>query len=222
MARRTRSADVGATVRGVLLSPKTGFAGAFRRIDATPEKPSSYLLAGVGGAAAMLLWLKVSGLFGLREGAAGGFRWSIFLPLLVLSGLVAVLARALWSVAAPRVAGPEAASPRTFRAVWSLSSFPQVAVVLVLLPLDLILVGGKAFTAEPIGDSVSTAWAALSTAIALSLSVWSGAVFFRGVEAAGRASLGRSAAIAGLAVASVVVVVAVAGFALVALKGAGG
>jgi hypothetical protein len=170
----------------------------------------------------MLLWLKLAGLVGLREVAADEFGWGVLASALILAAIVGVLAQVAWSFLAPRAGGPDAGSPRSFRAVWALSAFPQVPTLLLLLPLDAILVGGKAFTTDRVGDSVSTAWMALSTAISLSLAVWSAYVFWKGTQAATRASVGKTALVAGLGLASVALVVVTLGGGLVALEGAVG
>lgn len=196
------SADFGATVRGVLLAPATGFVAALRRVESSAEGRSTYVLGALGGASIVVLWLKVSGLFGLREVPASDFSWSVFAAVLVLAALLGVASQVVWSFAASRAGGPDAASPRSFRAVWAFSAFPHLPVLLLLLPLDLVLVGGRAFTTDAIGDSVSTAWVALSTAAAVSLGGWAAYVFVRGTHAATRAGAGRTAAVVALAVAT--------------------
>ncbi|MFN2588945.1 MAG: hypothetical protein ABR613_12630 [Actinomycetota bacterium] len=193
------SADFGATVRGVLLAPATGFVAALRRVEASAEGRSTYALGAVAGASGALLWLKVSGLFGIREVPARDFRWSILVTVLVLAALLGVASQVAWSFAASRAGGPDAASPRSFRAVWALSAFPHVPIVSLLLPLDLAFVGGRAFTTDAIGDSVATAWVALSTAAAVSLAVWAAYVFVRGTHAATRGTPPRTAAVVALA-----------------------
>jgi hypothetical protein len=221
--RATRgSTDFGATVRGVLFSPGTGFVPALARAETSDEGHSTYLLAAAGGAAAMLLWLKVGGLLGWRDVAADEFGWGVLATALILAAIVAVLAQVAWSFLAPRAGGPDAGSPRSFRAVWALAAFPQVPVLLLLLPLDLLLVGGKAFTTGHVGDSVSTAWMALSTAIGLSLGVWSAYVFFQGTHTATRATARTTAGVAGLGVLVVALIVVVLGVGLAALRGAAG
>lgn len=194
------SADFGATVRGVLLAPATGFVAALRRVESSAEGRSTYVLGAIGGASAVVLWLKVSGLFGLREVPASDFSWSIFVAVLFMAALLGVATQVVWSFAASRAGGADAASPRSFRAVWAFSVFPHLPILLLLLPLDLVFVGGRAFTTDAIGDSVSTAWVALSTAAALSLGVWAAYVFVRGTQAATRAGGGRTAAVVALAV----------------------
>ncbi|MDQ3982293.1 MAG: hypothetical protein M3271_06385 [Actinomycetota bacterium] len=211
------STDFGATVRGVLFSPGSGFVPALDRAETSEESRSTFLLAAAGGAAGMLLWLKLGGLVGARDVAADEFGWGLLASALFLAAIVAVLAQVAWSFLAPRAGVPDAGSPRSFRAVWALSAFPQVPVLLLLLPLDLVLVGDKAFTTERVGDSVSTAWMALSTAISLSLAVWSAYVFCKGTHVAARAPGGKTAAVVGMAVACVVLVVVILGGALVAL-----
>jgi hypothetical protein len=214
------SADFGATVRGVLLAPATGFVAALKRAETSSEGRSTYFLGALGGASAALLWLKVSGLFGIREVPARDFSWSILVAVLVLAALVGVASQVVWSFVASRAGGPDAASPRSFRAVWALSSFPHLPALLLLLPLDLAFVGGRVFTTEAIGDSVSTARVALSTAAALSLAIWAAYLFVRGTHAATRSTPRRTAAVVGLAVATTAVLSVLLLTGLVALKDA--
>jgi hypothetical protein len=165
-----------------------------------------------------LLWLKLGGLVGVREVPAAEFGWGVFVSTLLLAAIVAVLAQVVWSFLAPRVAGPDAGSPRSFRAVWALSAFPQLPALLLLLPLDLIIVGGKAFTTDSAGDSVSTAWLALSTALGVSLGAWSAYLFWKGTHAAARASTGRTAAVVAASAGCALLVAAVLVAALVTLR----
>ena len=219
-ARPAASADFGATVRAALLSPATGFVAALKRVEASPEGRSTYVLGALGGASVVLLWLKVSGLFGLREFAARDFSWSIFAVVLALAAVVGVASQVVWSFVAPRAGGPDAASPRSFRAVWALSAFPHLPALLLLLPLDILFVGGRVFTIEAIGDSVSTAWVALSTAASVSLGIWASYMFVRGTHAATRANTRRTAGVIGLAVAVAAALVVLLLVALVAWKNA--
>lgn len=210
------STRFGATVRGVLVSPGSAFVPALKRAETSAEAKSTYVLAALGGAAAMLLWLKVRALVGFRVLAPSEFRWGYFVTGLVMAAVVAVVAQTVWSFVAPRIGGPDSGSPRSFRAVWSLSAFPQVGALLVLLPLDLLIVGREAFTASDGGDSVALAWMALSTALSLSLGVWSAFVFAKGTHAATRATTGRTASVV---VSSLVTALVVAAVLVVALFG---
>ena len=215
-------ADFGATVRGVLLAPGTGFVPALKRAETTTEGMSTYVLGALGGAAAMVLWLKVRGLLGFRKFSVSEFDWGLFAGALVLGAVVAVVAQVLWSFVAPRVGGTDSGSPRSFRAVWALSAFPQLVTLLVLLPLDVLFVGGRAFTTDSGGDSVTAAWIAISTALSLSLAVWSAYVFAKGTHAATRATSRVSAMTALLSLACVVAILAVLFLGLGALSGAAG
>ncbi|MDQ4024731.1 MAG: hypothetical protein M3217_04465 [Actinomycetota bacterium] len=213
-------ADFGATVRDVLLSPATGFVTALRRVEVSAEGASTYVLGALGGASALLLWLKVSGLLGIREFAARDFEWSFFVVSLVLAALVSVAAQVAWSFLAPRAGGPDAGSPRSFRAVWALSGFPLLPALFVLLPLDVLFVGSRAFTTEAVGDSVSTAWVALSTAASVSLGIWAAYVFVRGTHAAARTAPPKTAAVVALGAAVAAAIVFLLRTGLVALKDA--
>lgn len=217
-ARRGGSADSGARVRGVLFSPAAGFAPALRRAESAPERLSTYLLGAAGGASGMLLWLKATGLIGSREVTASGFSWGVFVSALVLGAIVAVFAQAAWGALAPRIDSSDGPTTKGYRAIWALSAWPQVLALVLLLPLDLLLVGREAFTAERIGDSVSMAWAALSTAFALSLAVWSAYVFVKGVQVAIRATPGRTAGVVAAAAGCSAAVLVGVGAALVGLE----
>lgn len=217
-ARSSRgSARLGATVRGVIVSPGTAFVPALKRAETTDEARSTYVLAALGGAAAMLLWLKVRALVGFRALSPSEFDWGFLFVSLILAALVAVAAQVVWSFVAPRAGGTDAGSPRSFRAVWAFSAFPQIAALLVLAPLDLLLVGENAFTASDDGDTVALAWMALSTAFAVSLAVWSAYVFVKGTSAATRATAGRAAAVVAASVVSVIAIVAIVAGALAGL-----
>ncbi|HEX2196296.1 MAG TPA: hypothetical protein VHJ76_05155 [Actinomycetota bacterium] len=218
VSTRQGSARLGATVRGVLVSPASAFVPALKRVEASAEGTSTFVLAALGGAAAMLLWLKVRALVGFRAVAPSDFHWGYFVTSLLFAAIVGVLAQLAWSFAAPRAGGPDAGSPRSFRAVWALSAFPQLPVLLLLLPLDLLFVGDKAFTATDGGDTVALAWMALSTALAVSLAAWSLYVFVRGTHVATRAPAPQSAGVAALSLVSVAVVVAVFAAVLIALR----
>ncbi|HEX2058162.1 MAG TPA: hypothetical protein VHI71_07310 [Actinomycetota bacterium] len=214
----TGSARFGATVRGVLLSPGTEFVPALKRVETSAEGLSTYVLAALGGGAAMLLWLKVRALVGFRALAPSEFTWGYFVTGLVFAALVAVATQVSWSFVAPRVAGPDAGSPRSFRAVWALSAFPQIPALLVLAPLDVLLVGRDAFTASDAADSVALAWMALSTAMSVSLAAWSAFVFVKGTSVATRATAGRTVAVVAASLVGGALVVALVAGALVGLR----
>lgn len=218
VSSRPGSARLGATVRGVLVSPGSAFVPTLRRVEASAEGTSTFVLAALGGAGAMLLWLKVRALVGFRALAPSDFHWGYFVTSLVFAALVAVLAQVAWSFVAPRAGGPDAGSPRSFRAVWALSAFPQLPALLLLLPLDVLLVGEKAFTVTDGGDTVALAWMALSTAVAVSLAAWSLYVFVRGTHVATRAPGVRTASVVALSLVATAVVVGLFAGALVGLR----
>ena len=212
------SARLGATVRSVLVSPGSAFVPALKRVESSAEATSTYVLAAFGGATAMLLWLKVRALASIRPLAPSEFGWGYFVTWLLVAAVTAVAAQVVWSFLAPRLGGPDAGSPRSFRAVWALSAFPQVAALLILMPLDLLLVGREAFTASDTGDSVALAWMALSTALAVSLAVWSLFVFAKGTHVATRATPLRTTGVVVASIAAMGIVFALATLALVALR----
>ena len=212
------SARLGATVRGVLVSPGSAFVPVLKHAETSESTRSTYVLAGLGGAAAMVLWLKVRALVGFRALAPSDFTWGLFVASLVFAAIVAVVAQVAWSFAGPVAGGADAGSPRSFRAVWALSAFPQLPALIVLAPLDVLLVGKDAFTATDGGDSVAMAWMALSTALGVSLAVWSAYVFAKGTHAATRASTGRTAAVVASSVVCVVAIAAALAGVLVGLR----
>ena len=218
VSSRHGSTRLGATVRGVLVSPGSAFVPALKRVEASDEGASTYVLAALGGAAAMLLWLKVRALVGFRALSPADFSWGYFVVALVFAAVVGILAQIVWSFAAPAAGGADSGSPRSFRAVWALSAFPQVPALLLLAPIDLLLVGEGAFTASDGGDSVALAWLALSTAGALSLAVWSAYVFAKGTHVATRATPARTAGVVAASFVAVGAVVALLAGLLVGLR----
>jgi hypothetical protein len=191
--RSQASAQLGLTLRSVLLSPRAGFASVFasaRRREQTGARPAEgvapYVLAALGGMALMILWLKLGSLLSLREVAAADFRWSYLAVAAVAGALVALVTQLIWGyVGAAIVRAFGAHSPaRDLRVAWGASAFPHVIALLVLLPLDLVIVGTDTFTSERLDDPLATGWAALSIAFSASLAVWSAFIFVRGVEVA--------------------------------------
>ena len=198
----------------MLLSPRTGFEAAITAWDRrsrTVESPSEgalpTLLAFAGGAGAMLLWLKVGALLGARDGAAG-FEWSLLLAALAIGGLVYVLAQALWGLAGPRVISAlrGGAPPGLLRLVWAAAAVPM-ALGLLLLPVDLLVVGPEAVTSSVPGETMATAWAALSISLHVAAAVWSLYLLFRGTQVVGRIDAGRTVAaiVAGLALVALLI-----------------
>ena len=177
----------------MLVAPLAGFESAFNvaerraRVGRHPaEGFAPFVVAASGGAALLLMWLKVGGLVGLRTSASSDFRWSYLGTALVLGALMGLIGQGLWGVvgrySAHALGG--AALPRDLRTVWGASSFPQVFALVFLLPLDLIIVGPATFTTDRLMDPLARAWAALSVALAVTFAFWSGWLFIRGVQAA--------------------------------------
>jgi hypothetical protein len=195
VADRSRaSARLGLTLRTVLMSPGRGFEAAFRLADRrertnfdVPEGTTPYVLAGLGGSATMILWLKVGGLAGLRSFAAADFRWGSLAAVLVLGALFGVLGQLLWARLGTAILAvlDGNARRRDLRIAWGLSALPHAVGVVLLVPLDLLVVGPETFTTERLGDPVSTAWAAFSIALAAGLAGWSLYLFVQGIRRAG-------------------------------------
>ena len=211
---RRASARLGLTLRSMLLSPRTGFEAAItawdrrsRTVESPSEGASPTLLAFSGGAGAMLLWLKVGALLGARDGAEG-FEWSLLLAALAIGGLVYVLAQALWGLAGPRVISTLRGSAPSglLRLVWAAAACPM-ALGLLLLPVDLVVVGPEAVTSSGPGETMATAWAALSISLHVAAAVWSLYLLFRGTQVVGRIDAGRAMAaiVAGLALVALLI-----------------
>jgi hypothetical protein len=185
-----------------MIAPRSGFEAAGRaleRRDRTQQRTSlgvsTHVLAALGGAALMLLWLKVGGLLGLRRIPLVEFSWPLLAAALALGAVAAVLGEALWTAAGPiivRALGGRAA-PRDLGLVWSAAAFPQL-LALVLLALDVFVVGPSGFTGGSPTDSLTRASAAVSVALAVSLALWSLFLFVRGIEVMAGLPLVRAAA----------------------------
>lgn len=190
-ARRSRaSAHLGSTLRTILINPRRGFEGALAAIArraTTGQRPEEgfapYVLSAIGGAGAMLLWLKIGTLVGIRRIAATDFRWSYLIVALVGGAVLALAAQGLWGLVGRMLVRDMGSA--TTRFVWGAAAAPQVFVLIPLLPLDLLLVGSETFTATKLTDPLETGWAALSIALSVSVAVWSGYLFYRGVQVAG-------------------------------------
>lgn len=188
------SARLGLTLRSVLLSPHDGFATAFKTAERSAragrrpaEGIAPYVLAGVGGAVAMSLWLKLGAMTGLREVCTNENVGLFIAVALVIGAALGLVAQMVWgAVGPPTIRGLRGETSRgSLRLVWGASAFPQVAALLLLLPLDLLIVGVDTYTTGSLDDPLATAWAAFSIAVGISLGVWSLFLFVRGVEVAG-------------------------------------
>ena len=211
-------AAAGFLLRRLALQPDSGFASLLKRVEARASagvRPAGgvapVVLTAAGGGAAASLWLKVGALTGLREACASGPVAAYIVGSLALGAVLFLAGRSLWGVLGPRaMTGLRApAGARALKTVWGASAIPQVAVLVLILPLDLLIVGTDTFTSRPLDTSLTTAWAAFSIALSLSLSVWSMFLFVRGVKVASGASAGRAVAGLGVAAASVVMLVVV-------------
>jgi Yip1 domain len=199
------SARLGMTLRSLLTNPSRGFESAVKAADRRQQisqRPAEgvapYVLSAIGGAALLLLWLKLGGLVGLRDATTESYR-AAYLALTIATGAaLGLIAQVLWGVAGARVLS-ERASARDMRLIWGAASLPLCVVVLVLLPLDLVIVGPEIFTTERLDDPLATAWAAFSMAVALVLALWASYLFVRGLRIAAddsRPRVGPAAAVA--------------------------
>lgn len=186
------SARVGLILRAVILMPAEGFdaaAKAAERRARAGQRPAEgvtpYVLAAVGGAALLLVWLKLGALVELREAPSQDFRPVYLAIVVVLGGLLGLAGQFAWGWIGPALLGSSGEpARRTMRIVWGLAALPQVIVMAILLPLDIAIVGPQSFTTGGLPDPVSTAWAAASIAISAAAAVWSVWLFFTGLHAA--------------------------------------
>lgn len=222
---------LGLILRSILVSPRVGFESALeasRRRDRIKEKSSEgaapFVLSAVGGATLMLLWLKLGGMADLREVGRDDYAAGLLVASLVAGALIGLGAQWLWSAIGGAVSGLLArrATPRELRLVWGAAAFPQIFSLLLLLPLDLVIVGPAAFTTEPMSDSLSTAWAALSVALAVTIAAWSAFLFVRGVQVATGLGPARTGAAVLTAVVSVALVAGAGSLAAASLAGLSG
>lgn len=213
---RHGSARLGLTLRSVLLAPHDGFAAAFRTAERRARagrKPaegiSPYVLAAIGGAALMSLWLKVGALGGFREVCSSEYVAAFIAVALVLGALLGLVAQSMWAaIGRPLLTAMRGEASRgSLRLVWGASAFPQVVVLVLLLPLDLLIVGTDTYTTGSLDDPLATAWAAFSIAIGISLAVWSLFLFVRGIEVAGGVTFWKAASAAASAALCLVLVV---------------
>ncbi|MGI8775053.1 MAG: hypothetical protein ACR2KQ_08605 [Actinomycetota bacterium] len=223
------SAHLGATLRSVLIAPSAGVHAALRSADrkervgdSPPEGYSPYVLGALGGAAALLLWLKLSVLMGLRTDSAATYRWGFLVGAGIVGALLGLAAQFLWGAVAARWTKSldSGVKAREARLVWGASAFPQVFALVLLLPLDLLVVGSSSFTSARPGDPVASAWAALSIALSLALATWSVLIFVKGIEVISGSKSLRLAGGFVLAVLCLGIVVAGFRFGAIALAGA--
>lgn len=229
-ARSAASAQLGGTLRSILVSPQEGFRAAFARADKRqrhgariPEGAAPFVMGACGGAALMFLWLKVGGLLGLRSMAPSDFRWSYVVVAAVGGALLGFVAQAVWGsigrVVLGRLDAPT--TPARMRIAWGASALPQVFALLVLFPLDVAITGRSLFTGERVTATFPAIWAALSVALSVSLAAWSAYLFWRGLQVGSGASPSHTSIAMGAALGCLVVVVVAFLVAAVGLAGSG-
>jgi hypothetical protein len=189
--RSAASAELGGTLRSIVVSPVKGFPAAYAAIDRRqrlgvrlPEGAAPFVLGACGGAALMLLWLKLGGLLNLRGVSEQDFSWSYVVVAVLGAAALGVLAQSVWGPIGRTVLaklGAATTAPR-MRLAWGVSALPQVFALIVLLPLDVAITGRRLFTAEAIDATFPAIWGALSVALSVSLAAWSGFLFFRGIQ----------------------------------------
>lgn len=216
------SARLGLTLRSVLLSPRDGFTAALKtegrraRIGRRPAQGwTPYVLAFLGGAAVASLWLKVGALAGVREICSPRYVTGHIVFALVLGGLFGLLGQALWGAVGSALATAlhAEAGRGSLRLIWGAAHFPLVVGFLVLLPLDLLIVGRDTFTTSRLADPLSTAWAAFSIAVGISLAVWSLFLAVKGVEVASSVNAWKAIGMVAAGLVCLVALVTIAGVA---------
>jgi hypothetical protein len=222
------SASLGRSLRSVLVAPADGFIATTsasqrreRAGESLPEGFAPYVLALTGGAALMVLWLKVGGLFGGREVGPAEFGALELVFALAAGAVLALLGQSLWGAVAPFVIRRLGGSigMREARIVWGAAVFPQVLTMLALLPLDLIIAGPEIFATTRPGDSLATGWAAISVALCLALGAWSLSLFVRGLQVVAKLDLVRAVAALALAGACLSLVTAAGSLVLLGVWG---
>lgn len=191
-APRTRSSNrLGRLLRNVALSPGAGFEAAAGQAERRanerlrpPEGAAPYVIGAIGGAALVLVWLKLGALVDVREVAPGDFRWGYLFGSLVAGALLAVIVLLVWRAVGSgpirRLGGR--ASSRDLVVTAGLADVPLLLVVALVLPLDLLIVGKATFTSERLTELGPMMWSAFSTALSVAAAVWSVVLLGRGLE----------------------------------------
>ena len=207
--RSTRaSVRLALVLRSILVSPGVGFQSALtaarrrERVGQTrTEGLAPFVLSAFGGAALMLLWLKLAGMFEWRSVGPRDYSDDYLMVALGAGAVFGVAAQVVCAAPTARAAQWLGGKVRSvdLRIVWGAAAFPQVFALLILLPLDLLIAGPQTFMTEPLGDSLATAWAALSIALQTAVALWSLALYVRGVEVATGVTKLRAALVAAVA-----------------------
>lgn len=192
--RSHSSAHLGATLRTVLTSPTAGFEAASKAVRkrsrsgrSPAEGYAAWVLGAAGGAAWLLMWLKLSALVGIREMHPADLRWGYVVAALVLGALISLAGQAAFGPLVNRlVRGEDVPSAAELRTVWGAAAFPMVVPLVLLLPVDVIVVGAEAFASGKPGDPVSAAWASLSLALGVACLLWSAGLFVKGLSVVGK------------------------------------
>jgi hypothetical protein len=208
------SARLGLVLRSVILTPTDGFEAAKKAAERrarAAQRPAEgftpYVLAAIGGAATLLLWLKLGALVELRDAPRASFRPIYLVGAVGFGATLGLLAQFAWGWLGPALFGSgDPAARRSMRIAWGLAALPQIVAVGVLFPMDLAIVGPQSFTTTGLPDSVATAWAAASIALSVAFAVWTIWLFYTGVKVMVEA--GRWRALGGLLVAGGLIAVA--------------
>jgi hypothetical protein len=223
------SAHLGLALRRVLLNPAAGFdamLAARKRRERTgaglSEGVAPYVFSATGGATAMLLWLKLGGLMGLRQIAPEEVSPLSLLASLVMGAVVMLVAQSSWAWIGGRARGRDGdrAGSADLRMLWGVAAFPQVGSLLLLFPLDILIGGPAAYGTTRPPDPVAQGWAAISIAFGVALAAWSLYLFFAGLRTATDGDARTTGGLLLVALLCVAATVAAFSVALLALAGA--
>lgn len=182
------------------------------------------VLAGLGGAYLLLMFLKIRGLIGFKEISPDDAQfWTGFASALGAAALAGALGNLLFGFASPPLVSRigKSSEPRELRTIWGLAAFPAAAGFILIVLLDIVIAGREAYTKVE-GSSLVTGWSAGSLAIGLSLGVWSLYLFVQGLRVAAEVPPSRSIMVVLVGLLCLMVGAVLGGFAVVGLVSLGG
>jgi hypothetical protein len=181
----------GATLRTVLFSPGDGFKRSLRlsRSKESDRVRSIVMpiLAGLGGAFLMLLFLKARGVVGFEGVQPAEFKWRDYTLALVISGFAGVFAHYLFGLLARYVVGrgTQRTESRELRTIWSVAALPVALTFALFVVLDVFIGGRDVYLTPREGDSLVMGWAIGSFVLAAGAAIWSFLLFIKGLGIAG-------------------------------------
>ena len=159
------------------------------------------ILAALGGAFLMLLFLKVRGVIGFEGVSLSEFKWLHVFAAFVAGAIVAGIAHYLFGMLTPTLL-PEAAKnggSRDLRTVWGLAALPAAVTFAVFALLDVFIGGPDVYLTPRDGDSLVVGWSIGSLVLALAVTAWSLVIFYKGLSVIGGARVTRSVVITAVA-----------------------